>query len=107
MPAPDRFGVGHPHTGKCESGLRIAGAEGRQPGDVVDQRALRRGKRERRVDAEFRHKLDTVEAITQALGEKPTQSIQLIRRDGKTRRHCMAAAIDQQAGLARCDHRGT
>ncbi len=44
MPAPDGFGVDHPHAGKGQSRFGIASAEGRQPGDVVDQRALRRGK---------------------------------------------------------------
>src|SRR5207302_3037708 len=78
MPAPDRFGVDHPYTGKGQSRFGIASAKGRQPGDVVDQRTLRRGKRERCVDAEFRYQLLAVEAIAQALGEKPAQSVEIL-----------------------------
>ena len=44
MPAPHSFGMDHPHTGKGEARFGIPGAERRQPSDVVDQRALRRGK---------------------------------------------------------------
>ena len=58
-----------------------------------------------RVDAEFGNQLLMVEAVAQPPDQKLAQGIELFRRDGEPCRHRMTAAIDQEPGLARRDHR--
>ena len=105
MPVPDRLDVDDAQRGEDKARLGIAGAERRQPVDVVNQLALRRGDREHRVDPQLGHQVFAVEAVPQPLYQKLAQSVEPVCRDREPGRHRMAAAVDQQPRLARGDHR--
>ena len=106
MAGADRLGMRDAHAGKGEARLGVGGAERRQRGDVVDQPALAPRPTDSAPSiAQLRHQPLAVEAVAEPLGEKVAQRVELVRGDREARRHRMAAAIDQQPGLARRDHR--
>ena len=92
-------------VGKHKARLGIGGAVGRQPVEMADELAVRRGGGERAVDGELGNQGLAVEPVAQPPGQKLAQRVELVRRDGEPGRHRMAAAVDQQPGLARGDHR--
>jgi len=107
MAAPHGLGMDDANAGKHEARLGVARAKGRQPDDVVDQLTLGRGDGERPVNRQFRNQVLAAEPIAEPLGQKRLQGIELLHRDRETRRHRMAAAVDQQPRLARRNHRRT
>ena len=105
MPGADRLDIGGAHRREREARLGIGRAERRQPLELGDEIALRRAGRERAVDRQLGHQHRAVEPVVEPLGEELLQLDEPVGGDGETRRHRVAAAIDQQPRLARGDHR--
>jgi len=99
------FGVDNPHTGESKARLRIAGAERRQLLDMADQLRPSRTESERRIDPQFGHQPLEIEPVAQPPDQKLSQHVEVFGGDREPGCHRMPAAIDQQAGLPRRDHR--
>lgn len=103
--AADGLGVDHPHTGKDEAWLRVAGAEWRQSLDMTDQFSLGGRKGERCVNPQLGDKALMLQPIAQSLDQKLPQGVEPFGRDREAGCHRMAAAINQQPRLSRRYHR--
>ncbi len=72
---------------------------------MPDDPALRAGRRQRAVDRQLGHQPLALETVAEPFDEKLAQRVELVRGDREAGRHRMAAAIDQESGLARRDDR--
>ena len=66
---------------------------------------VRRGDRQGSVDPQFGDQPLAVHAVSEPIDQKCLQRAEFLCRDREPGRHGMAAAIDQQPGLARRNHR--
>ena len=105
MPAADRLGMDDAHAGKGKARLGVGGAERRQPVELIDQRDRAAAGGEHPVDASSGTSVSRASPSTKPLGQKLSQLVEPVGRDGEPGRHRMAAAVEQQPRLARRDHR--
>src|SRR6185437_5232182 len=107
MLSANHIGAGDPLVGQGEARLGIAGAERSETRNEADELRRRRRGRNEPVDAEFANDAVRSERSHCAIGEKVAQLAETRGFDREACGHRMTAAVDQEPGLARRDHRGT
>ena len=104
MAVADDIGLRDPRARQREARLRVAGAERPDPLDLFLERAGGAGRRQHRVDPQGADRAGRGDRALDPFAQVAVQRLDPARFHGQPGRHPVAAAVPQQAGLARGDH---